>query len=132
MAGFRIRRHLIADAILQAKNTDKGRPVITIEPMYGISVDGAFILIQTIEKIRDNAEDDQFRRPVGKELKSLVEEVVGRTYFDSPRKRAYVLVIMRYYLFLRLFTQTIEEFRKRPHSTRPPLKRKAPHLVLVG
>lgn len=132
MAGFRIRRHLVADAILKAKATDKGRAVITIDPLDGISVDGAFLLLQTIEKIRDKTEKEDYQRQVGPELKSLVEEVVGRTHFDSPRKRAYVLVIMRYYLFLREFTRTMEEFRKRPRIARPPLKRRAPPLVLTG
>lgn len=132
MAGFRIRRHLVANAILKAKKSEKGRSLITIEPLEGISVDGALLILKSVENVRDRHQSDSGYRPVGNDLRQLVESVVYRTGFDSGRRRAYVLVSMQYYRFLRDYTQTMQEFRNRPRAARPPIRREPPLLVLVG
>ncbi len=132
MAGIRVRRHLVANAILKARDTDKGRSVVIIDVLEGISVDSTILIIRSIEKIRDRQEDETGYRPVGNDLRCLVEKVAWHTGFDSGRQRAYVLVIMRYYLFLRNYTQKIKDFRSKPRVARPTVRHQASPLMLVG
>lgn len=132
MAGFRIRRQLVSEAILKAKQSEKGRTIIQLDPLEGISVDGVYLVLRAVEKLRDRVEQEEGYRPTGNELKGLVEQVAFATGFPSDRRRAYVLVMMQYYRFLLEYTQHAKGLRTRPRAARPSLRRRAPPLVLVG
>ncbi len=96
-------------AIGKAGKAEKGRDVIVIEPITGVSVDAAELIHRKVELLRNK----EHPRPIGKRLKEVVEEAVFSTDFEIGRRRAYVLVLMQYYLMLRHRDTRIARMKRR-------------------
>lgn len=102
MSGARLpSRALIAIAIKRAQQSEKGRGIVDTALPHGISVDATFLVLKSVEKIREKIYSQGGAVPVGAALRALVDDVAFQTGFDSGRRRAYVLVSMQYYLLLR-------------------------------
>lgn len=79
----RPRRKLIEKAIHKAKATKKGEQVIDLSPVTGVGIDGAYIIIDVLERIRVKREIYQF----GQELRPMVSESVFWTALPPDRQR---------------------------------------------
>lgn len=94
---YRIRREWILEAILAAKESEKGRLVISTEPLTGVSMDMAQDLLVRCEHARWRRE----RPHVGQELRNLVGYIVRMNGRAPDKARAYELIMMRYYRILK-------------------------------
>ncbi len=127
---YRPRRELIGQAIRLASESEKGRGVITLnaeDPVNSISVDAALLIIKKVEYYRELYRNHKV------DLRGLVAYVVYTTGYDSGRRRAYHLAIMRYYNLIWQYVSRIRRLRKMPREIRPLRKpRPVPPLALVG
>jgi hypothetical protein len=133
---YRPRRELILRAIEEAKETEKGKLVITIESITGVSIDAAFMVIKKTESLRDKHFSIHGIRPVGALLRSMVSEAAVASGLPPDRQRAYVLISMRYYLKIRHYVQEARsEATKRRQllrERRSTRKISTPPLVLTA
>lgn len=99
---YRIRREWILEAIYAAKESEKGRLVVSTEPLTGVSVDMAQDLLIRCEKERQRR-----NRPlVGSDLRNLVGYLVRMNGRAPDKARAYELIMMRYYRILKTLVDT--------------------------
>jgi hypothetical protein len=75
-----------------------------------VTIDGAILLISTVNRIRAK----RWEKAESYDLKELVEFVCSKSPFESARKRAYVLVIMCFFLLMKDHVEQWNEERATP------------------